>query len=677
MSDETNKAEGKTYWRSLNERAGDPEFKDWVEREFPIDASVLSDPVSRRNFLSLMGASMALAGLAGCRRPVEKIIPYVIQPQEIIPGVPQYYATTMPFGLSAYGLVVESHEGRPTKIEGNELHPASRGKANSLILASILNLYDPDRSDKVLKNKAESSWNKFVAFWREQHAAFLPTKGEGLAVLSEPFSSPSRTRIKDLLLHNLPQARFEAYEPISDENAYSGIIAATGATVPLRSEYLYDKANVICALDCDFLFSESENVIAAKRFADGRRISSENDSMSRLYVIEPDITSTGAMADHRVRMPRSLVGAALAVLALKHLGEKCPVCDQDYDAEGTRRRLEVIAAAGDAIGGSAAAADLLPKLLSALASQEKDLSAAELELRAAEQSANDYEVTELAIQRRLAELDLAPSHAADRRSLVDGAATAAQHEVEGLIGAERDGEAFALRLSRAGDQATIQELQREIETTRGKLQQEDKELGRRTATGEQAQLVIEALREAASRVVTERVKEIEPLLSEVYSRIDVHPAFRVVRFLASVVRGRGELSTVVSDPISEVESDSPGTVLSSSQMNALAVCVFLSLNLGISRPPFDAVILDDPLQSLDDINLLGLVDLLRRTKDQRQLCVSTHDARFGALLARKLRPRMAQQRTIVIELDGWSRRGPMVTTRDVKSDPAPIRLLAS
>jgi hypothetical protein len=202
-------------------------------------------------------------------------------------------------------------------------------------------------------------------------------------------------------------------------------------------------------------------------------------------------------------------------------------------------------------------------------------------------------------------------------------------------------------------------------------------IAQRAATGDQAQRVIEALREAASRVVTERVKEIEPLLSDIYSRIDVHPAFRVVRFLTSVVRGRGQLAAVVSDPLSEVECDTPATVLSSSQMNALAVCTFLSLNLGVLSPPLECTILDDPLQSLDDINLLGLIDLLRRTKDQRQLFVSTHDLRFGNLLARKLRPGSSEQRTVVIELDGWSRTGPIVTTRDVHCDPVPLRLIAA
>jgi DNA repair exonuclease SbcCD ATPase subunit len=244
-----------------------------------------------------------------------------------------------------------------------------------------------------------------------------------------------------------------------------------------------------------------------------------------------------------------------------------------------------------------------------------------------------------------------------------------------LATAQRTGEAFALRLSQVGDQAAIQELQREVETTRLKLQNEDREIQKRAATGEQAQRVIEALREAAFRVVTERVKEIEPLLSDIYSRIDAHPAFRVVRFLVSVSRGRGQLETVVSDPLSQVQSDSPATVLSSSQMNALAVCTFLSLNLGVLRPPLDTAILDDPLQSLDDINLLGVIDLLRRTKDQRQLFVSTHDVRFGQLLARKLRPGSSGQRTVVIELEGWSRTGPSVTARDVNCDPVPLRLV--
>lgn len=368
---------------------------------------------------------------------------------------------------------------------------------------------------------------------------------------------------------------------------------------------------------------------------------------------------------------------AMATLALKHLGEKCPVCDQDYDVDTTRRRLELTAAGGSTPATSPSLPDTLPGLFEFLASQEKELSAATLDLRTAEQSIRDVEAADLVIDKRLKELGIVVTVPLERLPSVVAAAKATNLRIDDLAAAQRTGEAFALRLSQVGDQAAIQELQREIETTRVKLQQEDTELGKRAETGEQAQRVIEALREAASRVVTERVKEIEPLLSDIYSRIDVHPAFRVVRFLTSVSRGRGQLATVVSDPLSEIQSDAPATVLSSSQMNALAVCTFLSLNLGVSSPPLEAAILDDPLQSLDDINLLGLIDLLRRTKDQRQLFVSTHDVRFGNLLARKLRPGSSEQRTLVIELEGWSRRGPSVTTRDVQCDPVPLRLVAA
>jgi DNA repair exonuclease SbcCD ATPase subunit len=366
---------------------------------------------------------------------------------------------------------------------------------------------------------------------------------------------------------------------------------------------------------------------------------------------------------------------ALAALALKNLGNKCPVCDQGYDMDGTRRRLEALAESGPTVAASLP--DTLPDLLTALAFEEKALSTSELDLRRVEQDAREREAVELAIAKRFEDLGLALSSVIDQSSALADAAAATVRQIQAVSAAQKSGESFALRLSQAGDQAAIQEHQKEIETALATLQQEDKDLQRRTETGDQAQQVIEALREATTRVVTERVKEIEPLLGEIYSRIDVHPAFRVVKLLASIVRGRGQLATVVSDPLSEIECDSPGLVLSSSQMNALAVCMFLSLNLGIARPPLEAAILDDPLQSLDDINLLGLIDLLRRTKDQRQLCVSTHDVRFGSLMARKLRPRTSKQRTIVIELDGWTRTGPTVSTHEVSCDPAPIRLIPS
>ena len=160
---------GKDYWRSLDQLADTPKFQKFLHNEFPESALELKGNMNRRNFLTLMGASMALAGLTACRKPVEKIVPYVKSPEEILPGIPQNYATTMPFGLHAYGMLVESNEGRPTKIEGNELHPSSLGKANSYMQAALLGLYDPDRSQKPRQNGNISEWTEFISFWKTKY----------------------------------------------------------------------------------------------------------------------------------------------------------------------------------------------------------------------------------------------------------------------------------------------------------------------------------------------------------------------------------------------------------------------------------------------------------------------------------------------------------------------------
>ncbi len=304
---------GKDYWRSLDQLADTPEFNKFLEREFPEDAAEIKGGLSRRKFLAIMGASMAFAGLAGCRKPVEKIMPYVKAPENIIPGVPQYFATTMPFGLSAYGLVVESHEGRPTKIEGNAKHPATKGKSNSMIQASILGLYDPDRSQHVRENGATKNWPAFTAFWGEQYAKLLGSKGKGMAVLSESFSSPALFRLYKEFRQKFTQASWHTYEAISDENIFNGIKLASGKDY--RPIYNYEKAKVIVSLDADFLQTESENITANAGFAAGRRVKSENDSMNRLYVIESNFSLTGGMADHRMRLQSRKIPIFVITLA--------------------------------------------------------------------------------------------------------------------------------------------------------------------------------------------------------------------------------------------------------------------------------------------------------------------------------------------------------------------------
>ncbi len=309
--------QGKDYWRSLDQLAETPEFRKYLENEFP-EGIGEDNTFSRRNFIALMGASMALGGLlGGCRRPIEKIIPYVIPPEEIVPGVANRYATTMPFSNSAYGLIVESHEGRPTKIEGNPDHPSTMGMSNVFLQASILGLYDPDRSRAVLHDGEEAEWAEFAEFWNGQNEKFSKNRGEGLAVLSEPFSSPTLARLAGQFKRKFPKAKWVAYEPAGDENIYEGVKIASGKA--LRPVYHYNKAKVILSLDSDFLYSEAENITAAKGYADGRRLKSEKDDMNRLYMVESGFSVTGGMADHRMRLRGKLVGSFAAAL-IRELG---------------------------------------------------------------------------------------------------------------------------------------------------------------------------------------------------------------------------------------------------------------------------------------------------------------------------------------------------------------------
>ena len=302
------------------------------------------------------------------------------------------------------------------------------------------------------------------------------------------------------------------------------------------------------------------------------------------------------------------------------------------------------------------------------------MAAAELALRTAEQSLNGQQIAEQTLIKRLTELGIPATD--NRETAISRTVAEAETLIQRLSGLQQIGESLALRLAQSSAMATIEELRREVNTLRRDIAVREKSITARARTGDLAQRVIEALREAASAVVEERLREINPLLQNIWARIDPHPAFRLVSFFSQVFRGKGQLSTIVTDPIEDKTCELPAAILSSSQVNALAVSVFLALNIGIPKPPLPVAILDDPLQSLDDINLLGLVDLFRRTKDHRQFLVSTHDARFGGLLSRKLRPGHQSGRTLVIELGTWSRVGPTVLMRDVKCDPVPLRLVS-
>src|SRR5687767_432849 len=199
--------------------------------------------------IMLLGASLSLAGLAGCRRPAEEIVPYVTAPEEVVPGIPRYYATTMPFRRSAYGVIVESHEGRPTKIEGNPSHPSTLGASSSRIQASVLGLYDPDRSQSVALKGESKSWSDFVTAWAELAKAHAADGGAGLAVLSESFSSPTLARLASQLRARFPRVQWATYDAISDENRLAGLKTASGRDLDLMLRL--DRAAVILALDAD------------------------------------------------------------------------------------------------------------------------------------------------------------------------------------------------------------------------------------------------------------------------------------------------------------------------------------------------------------------------------------------------------------------------------------------
>jgi molybdopterin-containing oxidoreductase family iron-sulfur binding subunit len=302
---------GPKYWRSLEQLSGGRGYRETAARELPEGGTEPPEGVSRRDMLMLLGASISMAGLAGCRCPAEAIVPHDAAPEQVLPGVPMHYATTMPFGTSAYGLVVESHEGRPRKIEGNPLHPASGGSSSAWMQAALYDLYDPDRSCTVLRDGEQATWEEFASAWGSMREA--AGDGSGVAVLSEPYRSPTLARLRDALHARLPGARWVVWEPVGEENVYRGLETAAG--VPLQPVYHLDRADVIVSVDADLLGVHPESVRHARAFAAGRRLSSNTDSMNRLYVVESSYTVTGAAADHRKRLQSGRMPAVVAALA--------------------------------------------------------------------------------------------------------------------------------------------------------------------------------------------------------------------------------------------------------------------------------------------------------------------------------------------------------------------------
>ena len=309
---------GPKYWRSLDELAASPGFQAQLEREFPAGAAEMNG-VDRRQFMKIMAASFALGGmgLAGCRRPEKNILPFGKSVEGIIPGLPQYYATAMPLRRSAIPLLAETHQGRPTKLEGNPTYAPHGGASSLLAQASILDLYDPDRATAHTKGGAvldAAAVNSLLAGLGKAYAA---TQGAGLAFLAEESSSPTRARLLKKLRRQLPKAVWAEFEPVSDEPPLAAAQACFNANV--KPVYQFAKAKRIVSLDCDFLSAEAGSLYYAREFAKGRRVAKATDPMNRLYVAESNLTLTGSMADHRLRLASSHMLPLVAALGGKVL----------------------------------------------------------------------------------------------------------------------------------------------------------------------------------------------------------------------------------------------------------------------------------------------------------------------------------------------------------------------
>jgi molybdopterin-containing oxidoreductase family iron-sulfur binding subunit len=302
----SNSANGRRYWRSLDELADTPEFKDWLHREFPAGASEMAeDGQSRRQFLKIMSASFALAGVAtlgaGCRRPEEHLEPFGQQPDaSYVFGEPQFYATAMPTRTGAAPLVVKSYEGRPIKIEGNARFPGSNGGTDRYAQASLLDLYDPDRARHFTRDGKIVSRGEALKFLDELSQKFSANSGEGLAFLAESSTSPSRARLQKVIAQKFPKAQWFTCDAIDSGIHQRAATQAFGQ--PVRPVFRFDKAKVILSLDCDFLGGEDDAHNHIARFAKSRKA---GEGMSRLYSVESLFTLTGANADHRLRIPAS------------------------------------------------------------------------------------------------------------------------------------------------------------------------------------------------------------------------------------------------------------------------------------------------------------------------------------------------------------------------------------
>ena len=305
---------GQAYWSSLESIAETDEFSELISREFPEQADQLSDSQSRRNFLKLMGASFAFGGLSACTiQPQEKIVPQVRAPEELIPGRPSYFASAYPDHGYAFGVVVESQMGRPVRIDGNISHPASLGGSKSVMQASILDLYDPDRAQTVTNAGRLSTPSVFWQQLDQRLKMHSEKNGKGLRLLTQTTTSPTEGGLLRAIEVKYPEFKWHHYEPHGNDRSKRGSEIAFGKQ--LSCDYDFTKAQVIVSFSSDFTSKGSTSARYSKHFAMTRKVRDGQSTMNRLYMAESSPTATGSMADHRWSMNSSAIEALAIQIA--------------------------------------------------------------------------------------------------------------------------------------------------------------------------------------------------------------------------------------------------------------------------------------------------------------------------------------------------------------------------
>jgi DNA repair exonuclease SbcCD ATPase subunit len=369
--------------------------------------------------------------------------------------------------------------------------------------------------------------------------------------------------------------------------------------------------------------------------------------------------------------------AALARLALEELGDYCPVCQQAHDVNHTVRHLQLLIEAASQSLPTPRAEDRLGSLNTARTDAQKRLERVIAERRDMNDTRRDREAQQAVVLMRLADFGIEQKDSGDARVQLMSQREVAQITLGTLSRLIAEGERLSLNMLRLGEQQRRDELMAERVALSARLAQASALADRQDHTHAEAGKIIEGLRGASLLVTQRQIEQIAPLFQRIYSRIDPHPTFRVTQIIAGMERGRGQLSVGVLDPDTGSDLRDAGPLLSSSQLNSFAVSLFLAMNLALPSLALSVTVLDDPLQSLDSINLLGLVDVLRRFRAHRQIIVSTHEERLMGLLQRKLRPVRKGERMVTMIFEDWSREGPVFRTTRTDFDTGNQRVLAA